>query len=195
MQRFLCAVSAGMVLMATATGLAEDAKTADQKPSPEIRKLLTEVEENFSRGDAKGLAACWTPSGDFVGPAGERVEGRDNIEKTFRGFFAGRKNVQMKLQPASFRIVNEGLALVNAISAVKPAKAGPAEEALLSLVLVKRDDQWQIESAAKPLAAGLRKPRSCRTWTGWSATGPAKPRRRTASPSTALAIGPRIGPS
>lgn len=147
MRRFLCAVSAAIVLMAPATGLAEEAKTADGKPSPEVRKLLADVEENFSRGDAKGLAACWTPSGDFTGPAGERVEGRDNIEKAFRGFFAGRKDLQMKLRPSSFRAVNEGLALVDAVAEVKPAAGAAADEAVLSLVLVKRDDQWQIESA------------------------------------------------
>ena len=151
MRRFLCVLSAGIALMATATGLAEEAKTADGKPSPEIRKLLADLEDNFSRGDAKGVAACWTPSGDFVGPAGERVEGRGNIEKAFREFFAGRK-VQLELRPASFRVVNEGLALVNAVSEIKPAPAGDSGEALLSLVLVKRDGQWQIESAREALA-------------------------------------------
>ena len=71
MRRFLCVLSAGIVLSATAIGWAEDAKTADQKPGPEIRKLLADIEENFSRGDANGVAACWTPTGDFVGPAGD----------------------------------------------------------------------------------------------------------------------------
>ena len=152
MQRFLRALSAAIVLTATAAGAADDAKTADGKPSPEIRKLLTDLEDNFSRGDAKGLAACWTPSGDFVGPAGERIAGREKIEKTFRDFFAERKNVRMTLRPTAFRVVNEGVALVDAVSEVKPAPAAGEGEARLSLVLVKRDEQWRIESARETLA-------------------------------------------
>ncbi len=160
MRRFVCAVSAGIVLIATAIGWTEDAKTSQQKPSPEICKLLADVEENFSRGDAKGLAACWTPSGDFVGPAGERVAGRDHIEKAFRGFFASRKDVEMKLQPTSFRVVNEGLALVDAASEVKPAPPGGEGEALLSLVLVKGEQGWQIESARETIGRARRRPRN-----------------------------------
>ena len=195
MRRFLCVLSAGIVLSATAIGWAEDAKTADQKPGPEIRKLLADIEENFSRGDANGVAACWTPTGDFVGPAGERIAGRGNIEKAFGKFFADHKDVQMKLQPTAFRMVNEGLALVDALSEVKPAPPGGEGDALLSLVLVKGEQGWRIESAGKRDGRAPAQAPQLKDWNGWSATGPASLLRPTASRSRAFAIGRRIGHS
>ncbi len=97
MQRLLAALSAGILLVAAGTAFAQDTKTAAQTPSPEIRKLLSQVEDGFSRGDAKGLAACWTPGGDFTGPGGQRVEGRENIEKAFREFFSSHPSAKLKL--------------------------------------------------------------------------------------------------
>ena len=84
MQRLLCTVLTAAFFIPTGIGFAEDAKTPAQKSEQDIRKLLTEMEDNFNRHDAEGLAACWTPPGEFVGQDGERVEGRDNIEKGFR---------------------------------------------------------------------------------------------------------------
>ena len=101
MQRLVSIVSAGLLLVMAGNSSAQDKETAGQRPIPQIRKLLTAVEESFSHGDAKGLAACWTVGGDFSGPAGERAEGRQNIEKAFRGFFASHQNATMKLQIAS----------------------------------------------------------------------------------------------
>ena len=83
MQRLLCAVSIAVFLIPTGIGLADDAKTAELKSGPEIRKLLTEMEESFNRRDAKGLASCWTPHGDFVG----RTVGNSRDARTSkRGF-------------------------------------------------------------------------------------------------------------
>ena len=147
MQRLLCAVSIAVFLITTGIGLAEDAKTAEQKSEQDIRKLLTEMEENFNRRDAKGLAACWTPHGDFVGQNGERVEGRDNIEKGFRESFAARKDSKLQILVLSLRVIGEGFALVDAIAAVKPQATTTAGEPAFHLVLVKRDDRWLIESA------------------------------------------------
>jgi uncharacterized protein (TIGR02246 family) len=147
MQPVFVAVSAGILLIASGMGFAQDAKTEGQRPIQEIRKLLTDVEENFSRGDAKGLAACWTPTGDFSGPAGEKVEGREAVERAFSEFFAVRKGRTLKLGVLSVRTAGENLALVDVLPEVKPPTAEDGGEAILSLVLVKRAAGWMIESA------------------------------------------------
>jgi uncharacterized protein (TIGR02246 family) len=152
MQRFLSTVSVGLILITAGISSAQDTGTAGQRPIPQIRKLLTAVEESFSHGDAKGLAACWTANGDFSGPAGERAEGRENIETAFRKFFATHKGSTMKLKVASLRLASEDLALLDVISAVKHAGAQDASESTLSLVLVKRDNRWLIESAREAAA-------------------------------------------
>jgi uncharacterized protein (TIGR02246 family) len=147
MQRLLCAVSIAALLTTTGVGRAQDAKTAEQKSGPEIRKLLTEMEDTFNRRDAKGLASCWTPQGDFVGPNGERAEGRENIEKGFRESFAARKDSKLQILVQSLRLVGDGFAVVDAIAIVKPQATITAGEPAFQLVLVKRDNRWLIETA------------------------------------------------
>jgi uncharacterized protein (TIGR02246 family) len=148
MQRLMCAVSASVFLAAAGIVSAQDMKTTGQRPIPEVRKLLTEVEECLTRGDAKGLAACWTAGGDFAGPSGERIEGRHEIAKAFQELFATRKNRNVKLQVASLRLASEDLVLLDMIAQVKPvATESTTEDSLLSVVLVKRDGRWLIESA------------------------------------------------
>ena len=148
MQRFLFAVSASVFLATAGIVSAQDTNATAQRPIPEVRKLLTEVEECLSRGDAEGLAARWTVGGDFAGPSGERVEGRQNIKRAFQELFAAHKNRNVKLQIASLRVASEDLVLLDMIARVKSeATEGASEDSLLSLVVVKRDGRWLIESA------------------------------------------------
>jgi uncharacterized protein (TIGR02246 family) len=152
MQRLLCAVSTVAFLLTTGIGFAEDAKKAEQKSEQEIRKLLSQMEESFNRRDAKGLAACWAPQGDFVGQEGERVEGRDNIEKGFLESLAVRKDSKLQMLVMSLRVIGEGFALVDAIAAVKPQTMTTAGEPAFQLVLMKRDNRWLIESARETIS-------------------------------------------
>jgi uncharacterized protein (TIGR02246 family) len=152
MQRLLCAVSIAVFLITTGIGRAEDTKTAEQKSAQEIRKLLTEMEESFNRRDAKGLASCWTPHGDFVGPNGARAEGRENVEKGFRESFAARKDSKLQMLVLSQRVIGEGVVLVDAIAVVKPQATTTAGEPAFQLVLVKRDNRWLIETARETIS-------------------------------------------
>lgn len=156
MQRLLCAVSITVFLIATGIGLAEEAKTPEQKSGQEIRKLLTEMEDCFNRRDPKGLALCWTPQGDFAGPNGERVEGRENIAKGFQEAFAARKESKLQLLVLSMRIIGDGFALVDAIAVVKPQPTTTAGEPAFELVLVKRDNRWLIETARETVKRASR---------------------------------------
>ena len=158
MQRLLCAISIAVFFIPTGIGFAEDAKTAEQKSDPEIRKLLTAMEESFNRRDAKGLAACWTPQGDFVGQEGARIEGRGNIEKGFQESFAVRKDSKLQLLVLSERLIGEDVALVDAIAAVKPQATITAGEPAFQLVLVKRDGRWLIETARETMNRVIRQP-------------------------------------
>jgi uncharacterized protein (TIGR02246 family) len=148
MQRLLCAVFANALLAAAGIVSAQDTQTAGQKTIPEVRSLLTEMEACLNRGDAEGLAACWTAGGDFAGPSGERVEGRQNIQKAFQELFAAHKNSKVKLRIASLRVASEDLVLLDMIAQVKHVPTeSTTEDSLLSLVVVKRDGRWLIESA------------------------------------------------
>jgi uncharacterized protein (TIGR02246 family) len=146
MQRLFLAVSVPLLLITGATLCAQDKTAAGQPANAGIRKLFTQVEDNFNRGDAKGLAACWTRGGDFVGPAGERIEGRDSIEKAFQTFLASRADRRLEIHLLSWRMVGDGVALADIVPEVTPAPATAAGESVSSLVLVKHDDRWLLES-------------------------------------------------
>lgn len=152
MQRLLYAVSAAVFLLAPGITFAQDAKAAQPKSEGEIRRLLAQMEESFSRRDAAGVAACWTPQGDFVGQNGVQVVGREKIEKGFREAFASRKPGALKLLVLSLRLIGEDVALVDAVAVVKPRPVAMAGEPVFQLVLVKRDDRWLIETARETIS-------------------------------------------
>jgi uncharacterized protein (TIGR02246 family) len=126
--------------------LAQDTSNAAATQRQEVLAVLKQVETSFANSDARMLATCWTPTGEFVGPGGASAEGREGIEKLFQEAFAAHKQATLMLHVQRFRMVNDGLALVDAEAEVKPAVATGGTP-MASFVLVKRDGRWLIESA------------------------------------------------
>jgi len=148
MQRLANSLSAVLFVFLIATAAHAQEKPAG-KPSPTkgILALLSQVETGYNEGDAKGLAACWTETGEFVGPAGALAEGRESIEKLFTEVFTGRKGTsKLEIHLNHWHLVNDSLALVEATSVVKPPVA-VGGVAVSDFVLVKQNDRWLIESA------------------------------------------------
>jgi len=139
-----------LLVMGATTVFADDKPAAGASERRAVLALLTQLETGFNEGDAKGLAACWTENGEFVGPAGAQADGRENIEKQFKEAFAARKTTKLQIHVRHLRLVNEGLALVEALAEVKPAVAtGGAPVA--AFVLVKQNGRWLIESARETI--------------------------------------------
>jgi uncharacterized protein (TIGR02246 family) len=122
-------------------------KAPESKETQEVRHLLADMEEAFSKGDAKAMAACWTPTGDFASSVGGRIEGRENIEKVFQLSLLRAKNATLKMHLLSLRVVNQGLAVADVVSEMKPAPVGQSGIAHATVVLVNSDKHWLIESA------------------------------------------------
>ena len=146
MQRLATAILAILSAMSLGTVLAGD-QAAGPAAVAEVRNALTELEVAYNRADAKGLAACWTAGGEFIGPSGQRIEGREQIEKAFQEYLGPRKDTNLEIRVISSRLVSEGVALVDAASEVKPAPAGEAGPSQFAMVMVHRDGRWLIESA------------------------------------------------
>ncbi len=152
MPRLIGSLFAIWSLVVTATtALAEETPAGETNDRQAVLALLKKLETGFAAGDAKGLASCWTENGEFVGPAGARMDGREEIEKQFHEAFAAGKTGKLDLHLLHFRLVNDHLALVDAVAEVKPATAvGGAP--LAAFVLVKQDGHWLIESARDTIA-------------------------------------------
>jgi uncharacterized protein (TIGR02246 family) len=161
MQRLIGTVSAFLSLAVAATALAQGtalnkapARVAEKPAAASaerqgVLRLLTQLESSFNEGDAKGAAACWTENGDFVGPGGARAEGREAIEKQFTEALAARKGSKLQMQILNFRLVNDSLALIDAVPEIKSAAADSPAPAVrtAAMVLVKQNGRWLIESA------------------------------------------------
>jgi uncharacterized protein (TIGR02246 family) len=135
-----------VVALATASALmaAEKHPARAEKQEAEIRQTLATLEESFNRGDAKRLAACWAPDGEFVGPREERIDGRAKIEAAFDSFLASHKNSKLRLGLVSWRLVADDVALVDLVSEMTPVPEGLTAEPTSSAVMVKRDGHWLI---------------------------------------------------
>ncbi len=151
MQRIISNLSAALCILAIAASAAAQVKPAvaagGATPRQAILALLAQLETGFNEGDAKAMAACWTETGEFVGPGGLRISGRESIEKQFKEMFAARKDAgKLQIHINHLRLVNENLALVEATAEVTPAVAAGGA-AVSDFVLVKPNARWLIESA------------------------------------------------
>jgi uncharacterized protein (TIGR02246 family) len=102
--------------------------------------------EVFHKGDAKALAAFWTPDGDYTDQTGRHLKGREAIEKAFQAFFADNKDLKLRIDIASLRFVTPEVAVEDGTTAVIPPDGGPPSRARYSIVHAKKDGKWLLSS-------------------------------------------------
>src|SRR5262245_65996253 len=90
----------------------------------------------FNRGDARAVAAFWTPDGDYVDQVGRQYKGRAALEKLYQKVFAELKGAKLAITVTSARMVEPDVALEDGITEVTPADGGPPTVAGFSAVLV-----------------------------------------------------------
>ncbi len=140
-----------MILATVSVTVAAD-NTANGPPEAEIRQAIASLTENFNRADAKGLAALWTADGDFIGPKGERIVGRKEIEDTFREFFGHERKCNLRLSVVASRPLADTVVLVDALGEMTPCPEGREPVSAVTLLLVKRDGRWLIDSIRETVA-------------------------------------------
>ncbi len=100
----------------------------------------------FEKGDAKAVAAFWTPDGDYTDRDGRCLKGRDAIEKAFAEFFAENKGMKVRIDVSSLRLVTPDVAIEDGTTAVIPPNGGPPSRARYTVVHVKKDGKWYLSS-------------------------------------------------
>lgn len=126
-------------------------------PSEEalIRSAVANYVAAFNRGDAKALAAFWSPDAVYTNPvSGEQATGREEIEKQFSGIFSDSQGLTLEAQTLSIEFVSPSVAVEQGIAKVKRAgeeadgdgdAEEPAEASEYSAVYIKRDGQWLLD--------------------------------------------------
>ena len=134
--------------------LASRAWTDDAKSSEEqlLQKRAVAFVETFNKGDAKGLAAFFTANADLVDPEGRQTKGRDAIEKTYTKYFADNKGAKLTVYINSRRVPRQDLALEDGVTEVISPNGGPPSAARYSVVYVKQDGEWYLESVREAIA-------------------------------------------
>lgn len=133
-------------------------KIPAQKEEPKGKEKAGEGERAraflaaFNKGDAKALAAFWTPEGDYVDQIGRHYRGRTAIEKLYDKVFAANKGATLAITVTSARMVGADTALEEGITQVTPAGGGPPTVARFTAVLVRKDGTWYFESVRDAVA-------------------------------------------
>jgi uncharacterized protein (TIGR02246 family) len=117
-----------------------------------LQKRAEAFVETFNKGDAKALAAFFTPDADLVDPEGHATKGRKAIEETYRKYFAENKGAKLFIQINSVRVSRPDLALEDGVTEVVPAHGGPPSVARYSVVYVKSEGQWYLDSVREAIA-------------------------------------------
>ncbi|QDU27152.1 SnoaL-like domain protein [Anatilimnocola aggregata] len=110
-----------------------------------IRQAVTSYVNAFNQGNAKALAALWSPEAVYTNPdSGEQVVGRAAIETQFASIFAAAKGAKLEATTESIQFVSPNVAIEQGTAKVLSAKGDP-EESGYSAVYVKRDGEWLLD--------------------------------------------------
>jgi uncharacterized protein (TIGR02246 family) len=142
-------VRSGASQPAVVEPLAEVAQPPKDRNPADEDALLKNAEafvEAFNRGDAKALAAFWTPQGDYTDLTGRRLVGREAIEKNFAEFFAANKGLKLRIEIESLRFPSPDVAIEDGTTAVLTPDGAPPSRARYTVVHVKRDGKWYLDS-------------------------------------------------
>ena len=148
-KRHLCL--AVVALTAALVGAGDErARPAGGKPAPEgreadrqaIRKATRDLARAFGKGDAKAVAAFWTPEGEYLGPGGAPLRGRKAIARAYATFFAASKGLELELKPESIRFVGSDAAVEEGVAVRRLAGAKRGATSRYSTLHVRQKGKW-----------------------------------------------------
>jgi uncharacterized protein (TIGR02246 family) len=120
------------------------ARSADETA---IRANVDKFVKAYNAGDAKAVAALFTPDGVIVGKDGEDSEGREEIAETFAEMFAAAPKKKLEVSVESIRFLGKDLALEVGSTKEIFAPGEPPEYDRYTVLHVKRDGNWQMAMA------------------------------------------------
>jgi uncharacterized protein (TIGR02246 family) len=147
--RIICLTAfAVLVVLAVRPGWAEK-EAKDKENAKDAEALFKRAEafvEAFHKGNASAVAAFWTTDGTYTDQKGHHLNGRDAIEKAFKSLFAEHKGLKLRIDSVALRFVTPNVAVEDGTTEVIPPDGGPPSRARYTIVHVKKDDQWYLDS-------------------------------------------------
>jgi uncharacterized protein (TIGR02246 family) len=143
--RCLLGLAAVTLALAARPGLAQGPRDHPEAEAALFKRAEAFVEA-FGKGDAKALAAFWTPDGDYTDETGKHLKGREAIEMAFAEMFSENPGVKLRIDMASLRFITPDVAVEDGVTSVIPPDGGPPSRARYTVVHVKKDGQWYLDS-------------------------------------------------
>lgn len=112
-----------------------------------IRANVAQFVKAYNAGDAKGVAALFTPDGQTVDKEGNEAVGREAIAETFGELFAAAPQKRIEVFVDSIRFLGPDLAVEVGTTKETPAPNEPPEYDRYTVIHVKRDGKWQMALA------------------------------------------------
>src|SRR5215472_7376994 len=94
-----------------------EGKKAQEKEQP-AKGRRAEFIAAFNKGDAKAVAAFWTPDATYVDQVGREFKGREAIEQLYEKVFAARKGVKLTIHVTSDKQVSPDVVLEDGVTEV-----------------------------------------------------------------------------
>ena len=149
----LAAIVAAGVFVATGRmpAVAEEQSARDKEQSAKdkeqpAKERRAEFIAAFNKGDAKAVAAFWTPDATYVDQVGREYKGREAIQQLYEKTFAANKGAKLAIHATSTKQVSPDVLLQYGITEVTLAAGGPPIATRFSAVVVKQDGQWYLQS-------------------------------------------------
>jgi uncharacterized protein (TIGR02246 family) len=153
MNRFLWVCALSVVFSSATIVQAEESESRAA-----IGKVIKSYVAAFNAGDAKALAAHWSPDGVYTSrTSGEQISGRVALEKDFTALFSAEKGTKLEVSTKSIDFISPNVVLERGMATVLRPKAEP-DKTSYRVVYVKRDGKWLIdrtteEAANEPLSS------------------------------------------
>ena len=122
---------------------ADPVSQADEEAA--IREAVEAYVLAFNKGDAKAVAAMWSPEAVCINPlSDEQVVGREAIEKQMLETFAETKGIKLEATTNSIQFISPGVAVEHGTAKLTVADQ-TLENSEYTAVYVKRDRQWLLD--------------------------------------------------
>lgn len=142
MQRLLSSIGVLVLAIGSVSAADPEPRAADEAA---IRKSVEAYVAAFNQGDAKALAALWSPEAVYANPvSGEEAVGREAIEAQFVSIFTAAPGTKLAATTASVEFVSPNVAIERGVAQVTRGDQTP-EESEYSAVYIKRDGQWLLD--------------------------------------------------
>ena len=142
MKRVILTAATLALGLASAVWAEDDRQAADEAA---IRKAVESYVAAFNQGDAKALAAMWSPEAVYTNPlSGEQVVGREAIEEQFAAIFTDAKGAKLEAKTDSIQFISPSVAVEHGTAKVIVPEQTP-EDTDYTAVYIKRDDQWLLD--------------------------------------------------